>query len=298
MIIVQTIPELRNLRSEMKATVGFVPTMGGIHEGHLGLVQEAKKDNETVLASVFLNPKQFTVAKDFQQYQRDISRDCHLLRDAGVDLAFVPETTEVYPENFQTYVEVEQLSTRWEGAARPGHFRAVATVVTILLNITQPNRAYFGQKDIQQVAVIRQMVRDLQIPTEIVVIPTVRAKDGLALSTRNNLLNSEERYHATYIYAAFSAVIAAYENGGRDVNDLRISLRKTLASGNFTHIDYAEIVDVQSLLPLQGILTEDDVAMLLVAVYLGETRLIDNCLIPAQKNNREVLCNLKGYKLR
>jgi len=292
MIIAHTIPELLLLRKAKDAMVGFVPTMGGIHAGHLGLIQEAKKDNETVLASVFLNPKQFTEAKDFQQYQRDLTRDCQLLREAGVDLAFVPEIAEMYPENFQTYVEVEQLSKCWEGAARAGHFRAVATVVTILLNIAQPDRAYFGQKDIQQVAVIRRMVRDLRIPTEIIVVPTYRAKDGLALSTRNHLLSTEDRKRANSIYGALSAVMAAYENEVRDVDDLRHILRETLARGKITRIDYADIVDVQTLKPLQGALTDEAVALVLVAAHLGQTRLIDNCLIPAHKNNRADLTRL------
>ena len=296
MRVVKTISELIPLRSDFGLRVGFVPTMGGIHEGHLALIRQARKDNDAVIVSVFLNPKQFNDADDFELYPRDLARDLQRLKDEKVDLVFQPEVHEIYPQSFQTFVNVADLSQGWEGAARPGHFRAVATIVTILMNLTRPQLAYFGQKDIQQVAIIRQMVRDLRIPTGIVVLPTVRTHDGLALSTRNNLLDMEERHTAAIIYRSFCKVFEAYESAVRDINELREILRKPFSNCKFVKLDYAEIVDSSNFRPSQGKLTDDDVALILVAARIRSVRLIDNTLIPPHRNNRDDLTLLLGIK--
>lgn len=296
MRIAESISELNLCRKDLGNCVGLVPTMGGIHEGHLALIKEAKRDNDAVIASVFINPKQFSETIDFEFYPRDLARDLQLLQDARVDVVFLPDVQEIYPHHFQTYVDVDDLSKCWEGAARPGHFRAVTTIVAILLNLTQPQLTYFGQKDVQQVMIIRQMVRDLRIPTEIVVIPTVRSHDGLALSTRNNLLNPEERKIATRIFYSLSKVFEAYESEVRDVNELRDVLHKSISNCNSLKLDYAEIVNTNNFRQFQGMLSDDEVALILVAARIGNVRLIDNTLIPKHRNNRDDLSILLGIK--
>lgn len=298
MKIAETISNLKQFRNSLGSCVGLVPTMGGIHEGHLALIKEAKRDNDAVIASVFLNPKQFNEAFDLEVYPRDLARDLQLLQDARVDVVFLPNFQEIYPHHFQTYVDVDNLSRCWEGAARPGHFRAVTTIVAILLNLTQPQHIYFGQKDVQQVVIIGQMVRDLRIPTEMVVIPTVRSHDGLALSTRNNLLNSEERKTATRIFYSLSKVLEAYESEVRDANELRDILRKLISNCKSIHLDYAEIVNINDLSQFQGKLSDDDVALIQVAARIGNVRLIDNSLIPKHRNNRDDLSTLLGINAR
>ena len=294
MQIARTISELRAIRPRLGASVGLVPTMGGLHEGHLALVRAAREKNDAVLTTIFLNPAQFSETTDLAYYPRNLEQDLTILRAEGVDLVFAPTASEIYPHGFQTEVSVPALSSEWEGAARPEHFRAVATVVTILLNLTDVPRAYFGQKDAQQVVIIRRLVRDLRIATEIAVIPTVRAADGLAFSTRNERLSADERISATGIYRALCATSAAYEAGVHDTDSLRETIRDTLTTDPALRVDYAEIVNTGNLRPVKWLATSEQSLLALVAVRIGDVRLIDNTLLPATRNTRADLSTLLG----
>ena len=294
MQIARTISELRAIRPRLGASVGLVPTMGGLHEGHLALVRAAREENDAVLTTIFLNPAQFSETTDLAYYPRNLEQDLTILRAEGVDLVFAPTASEIYPHGFQTEVSVPALSSEWEGAARPEHFRAVATVVTILLNLTDVPRAYFGQKDAQQVVIIRRLVHDLRIATEIAVIPTVRAADGLAFSTRNERLSAEERISATGIYRALCAANAAYEAGVHDTDSLRETIWDALANDPALRIDYAEIVNTGNLRPVKGLATSEQSLLALAAVRIGDVRLIDNTLLPATHNTRADLSALLG----
>src|ERR671928_1593522 len=215
----------RKIRREQDRTVGLVPTMGALHEGHLSLVREARRMCDTVVVSIFVNPKQFAPAEDFQSYPRDLTKDTMLLADYNVDYIFAPAAEEIYPKGFSTYVTVEGLSDQLEGAARPGHFRGVATVLAVLFNIVKPDFAFFGQKDAQQTLVVKRLVRDLAFDTEIIVLPTIREDSGLALSSRNAYLSGEERRAATIIYRALSRAEAAYLSGERSARKLSEGVR-------------------------------------------------------------------------
>src|SRR3982750_837897 len=215
----------RKIRREQDRTVGLVPTMGALHEGHLSLVREARRMCDVVVVSVFVNPTQFAPGEDFDRYPRDLTHDAALLTDYNVDYIFAPAPEEIYPKNFSTYVTVEGLSDQLEGASRPGHFRGVSTVVTILLNIVRPDFAFFGQKDAQQTLVVRRLVRDLAFDTEIIVLPTVREDSGLALSSRNAYLSGDERRAATIIYRALSRAEAVYLSGERSGRKLAEGVR-------------------------------------------------------------------------
>ncbi|MFP3880649.1 MAG: pantoate--beta-alanine ligase, partial [Dehalococcoidia bacterium] len=204
MQIAKTIPDLRTLREQINSSVGFVPTMGYLHQGHLALVKQARIDNSAVIASIYVNPAQFGPREDFASYPRDLDQDLDLLRREGTDIVFVPSDAEMYPPDFSSWIDVEKITERLEGASRPGHFRGVATVVAKLFNIVRPSRAYFGQKDAQQVMVIKRMVSDLNMGLEIVVVPTVRESDGLAMSSRNVYLSPEERQAATVLFQALT----------------------------------------------------------------------------------------------
>jgi pantoate--beta-alanine ligase len=265
----------RQARAEGR-TIGFVPTMGALHEGHLSLVRAAVADSRPVIASIFVNPTQFVAGEDFQKYPRNLDRDSKALEDAGVDYLFAPDASEIYPPGFRTWVNVEGLSDRLEGKARPGHFRGVATVVLKLLEIVQPHRAFFGRKDAQQARIIRQMARDLHLDSEIVVCPIVREPDGLAMSSRNAYLNPEERRAATILFRALDGARASISSGERDAMRLAASMRETIRREPLADLDYAELVDADTL---EQVTRLRGVCLALLAVRIGKTRLLDNLLI-------------------
>ncbi|WP_448592209.1 pantoate--beta-alanine ligase [Thermoflexus hugenholtzii] len=277
MRVVHTIAEARAVRRALPGTWGFVPTMGYLHEGHLSLVRRARAENDRVAVSIFVNPTQFGPHEDYARYPRDLERDLRLLEPLGVDLVFVPSVEEMYPPGFQTWVIVEEVSRPLEGASRPGHFRGVATVVAKLFNILQPDRAYFGQKDAQQTVVIRRMVQDLNIPVEIVICPTVREPDGLAMSSRNTYLSPEERRAATVLFRALQAAKARYEAGERDAERLREAMREVIRAEPLARIDYVSVAHPETLQELEQV---EGPALLSLAVYIGTTRLIDNIMLP------------------
>lgn len=255
-------------------TIGFVPTMGALHEGHLSLMREARAQCDVLVVSIFVNPTQFGPSEDFEKYPRDLDSDAALLTRENVDYLFAPAVTDVYPAGFSTYITVEGLSEQLEGASRQGHFRGVATVVAILLNIVRPDVAFFGQKDAQQAAVLKRMVRDLAFDTKVVVLPIVREESGLALSSRNAYLSEEEKRAATVLHRGLSQARAAYENGERDGARLLQLVRATIAAEPRARVDYISLNDAETLEPLARI--DERPALLSLAVYLGKTRLIDN----------------------
>ncbi len=266
----------RKLRRENK-TIGFVPTMGALHEGHLSLVKEARQMCDSVIVSIFVNPTQFNEPEDLKKYPRDLTSDAAMLAEYDVDYIFAPETHEMYDENFSTYVYVEGLTDTLEGASRPGHFRGVATVVTILFNTIRPDFAFFGQKDAQQVAVIRRLTKDLGFDTEIVIAPTVREESGLAMSSRNALLSDEERQKASVIYRGLREAKAAFKKGERNASKLTQIAEKVILSEPLAQIDYILAVDRESLEPLDKI--GDNEALIAAAVRFGKVRLIDNVIL-------------------
>ena len=266
----------RKLRRENK-TIGFVPTMGALHAGHLSLVEEARQMCDVVIVSIFVNPAQFNEAADFAKYPRDLTADAELLTEYQVDYIFAPEEQEIYGENFSTYVYVENLTETLEGASRPGHFRGVATVVTILFNTMRPDYAFFGQKDAQQVAVIKRLTKDLGFDTEIIVRRTVREESGLAMSSRNARLSPEERQKASIIYQALRKAKIAAKEGERNAARLAEIVREKIASEPLAQIDYVTIVDDETLEPIDKIV--EKAALIAVAVRFGNTRLIDNTVV-------------------
>ncbi|MCX6037440.1 MAG: pantoate--beta-alanine ligase [Chloroflexi bacterium] len=273
MKIVTTLPELRSARRILPEPVGFVPTMGTLHAGHISLVQAARAECASVAASIFVNPTQFGPTEDLARYPRDLPRDLALLEAAGVDLVWTPTPEVMYPSDFQTWVEVEGLTRPLEGELRPGHFRGVTTVVAKLFNAVGPDKAYFGQKDAQQAAVIRRMTKDLDFPIEIVVCPTLREADGLAMSSRNTYLNPDERQAATVLFRALSAAKSAYDSGERDAEKLRALVRDTVNAEPLARLQYVSCADDDTLEELTQVTGK---ALLSMAVYVGKTRLIDN----------------------
>ncbi len=276
MKVLTTVSEVRAFRASRKGALGLVPTMGALHAGHLSLVARARKENEHVAASIFVNPTQFGPAEDFGSYPRALDSDLGLLASLGVDAAWTPSAGEVYPPGFQTWIAVEDVSAPLEGARRPGHFRGVATVVAKLLNVFQPERAYFGQKDAQQVAVIRRMVHDLSFPVDVVVCPIVRETDGLALSSRNVYLGADERRAAPVLHRALEAARAAFDSGERDAGRLRAIVTETLATEPLVREDYVSIADAASLAELERV---EGTALVSLAARIGKTRLIDNLVL-------------------
>jgi len=278
---IETIAGLRSVLEEARsrgATVGLVPTMGALHEGHLALIRKARSENDLVAVSIFVNPTQFVAGEDRETYPRDLARDLQLARSAGADLVFGPPVEEMYPKGFSTWVEVEGLTQGLCGASRPGHFRGVCTVVAKLFNICRPDRAYFGEKDAQQLAVIKKMVSDLDIPLAIVPCPTVRESDGLALSSRNVRLSPEARAQAPVLYRALSAALTLVENGERDARRLNDEICAVLAEADLAKIDYVEIVDADDLVPVDVLAGP---CLIALAVWFGKTRLIDNITVEA-----------------
>jgi pantoate--beta-alanine ligase len=275
-MIVSTLEELRSARALLDAPLGLVPTMGYLHEGHLSLARRAREECGSVAVSIFVNPTQFGPNEDLAKYPRDLERDLHLLESVDVDLVWTPTPETIYPSGFQTWVEVEQVSRGLEGAQRPGHFRGVTTVVSKLFNAVRPDKAYFGQKDAQQVAVIRQMTRDLNFPIEIVVCPIVREPDGLAMSSRNVYLDTEQRKAATVLYHALSAAKSAYDKGERQAEKLQQIMKETLASEPLAQMQYVSCADYDTLQELETVKSK---ALLSMAVFMGKTRLIDNFVL-------------------
>ncbi|HEX3086147.1 MAG TPA: pantoate--beta-alanine ligase [Pyrinomonadaceae bacterium] len=271
----------RRLRREENRTIGLVPTMGALHEGHLSLIHEARALCDVVVASVFVNPTQFGPNEDFASYPRDLTRDSALLAEYNVDYVFAPTSEEIYPAGFSTYVTVDGLSDRLEGAARPGHFRGVSTVVAILLNIVRPNFAFFGQKDAQQSIVIRQLVRDLAFEAEVVVLPIVREESGLAMSSRNAYLDEQQRRAATVLNRALSQARTAYDEGEQNASRIVDLVRSTIEKEPLARIDYVSLNDAETLAKLDKV--DDRPALLSLAVFFGNTRLIDNVVLGSQK---------------
>ena len=276
MLTVITLPELRSRRDSLPGRVGLVPTMGYLHEGHLSLVRRAREECDQVIVSIFVNPTQFGPQEDLSRYPRDLDRDLSLLEPLGVDLVWMPTAEMMYSPGYQTWVEVGEVTRPLEGAMRPGHFRGVTTVVAKLFNAVQPDRAYFGQKDAQQAAVIRQMTRDLSYPIEIVVCPIVREPDGLAMSSRNVYLNPEQRKAATVLYRSLHAAKEAYDHGERDAEKLRGMVKEVLASEPLAQVQYVSCADYKTLEELETVTGK---ALLSMAVFVGKTRLIDNIIL-------------------
>ncbi len=263
--------------------IGFVPTMGALHAGHAALIRRARDECDVVVLSIFVNPTQFGPGEDFERYPRPIERDREIAQSTGVDFMFTPTVEEMYPGGDQTFVEVSGISDLFEGAARPGHFRGVATVCTKLFNIVQPDRAVFGEKDYQQLVIVRRLVADLCLPIEIIGVPTVREHDGLAMSSRNAYLSSSERASATVLYAALEKAAARFEAGERAASELSKVLANEIAKDPLTNLEYAEVVDANSLLPVEEVASP---AVALIAASVGSTRLIDNVIHdPARPNS-------------
>ena len=293
MEIIRTISWMKETVRQARAEnhfVGLVPTMGALHEGHLSLIRRARGDCSRVYASIFLNPTQFGPNEDLSKYPRTFERDVEQLTDAGVDILFAPDAKEIYPAGFSSYVNVEGLSERLEGKSRPGHFRGVATVVLKLFEIMQPQFAYFGRKDAQQVRILQQMATDLNLNVEIVVCPIVREPDGLALSSRNTYLNPEERRVATALRRALDEARREFDAGTRDALQLQTTIRRVLSNEPLARIDYVEIVDSETFEPVASIGPRPVYALL--AVFIGKTRLIDNLLIEPAADGNAPTCSL------
>jgi len=271
-----TLSELGAARRSFPGTVGLVPTMGYLHQGHLSLVRRARAECEHVVVSIFVNPTQFGPTEDLSSYPRDLERDLSLIEPLGTDLVWMPTAEIMYPPGYQTWVEVEAITRPLEGSMRPGHFRGVATVVAKLFNGVQPHKAYFGQKDAQQAAVIRQMTRDLNFPIEIVICPIVREPDGLAMSSRNVYLDGKERKAATVLYRSLSAARHMYGNGERDAEKLRQRMKEVIASEPLAKMQYISCADYDTLEELETVTGK---TLLSMAVFLGKTRLIDNLVL-------------------
>ena len=277
MRVISSTREMFRACREADRPLGLVPTMGALHSGHLSLVDHSRTNDATVVVSIFVNPTQFGPGEDFEQYPRDLEGDLELLRQHGVDLVFAPDVSDVYPEGFETTVDVGPLAERLEGAVRPGHFRGVATVVTKLFNITRPDRAYFGQKDGQQTVVIRKFARELDTGIDVVVLPTVRESDGLAMSSRNVRLSPEQRKAATAVYRALSAVQEAWGQGTTDADTLRGIAKAVLEEEPLlAGIDYVSVAEADTLEELERVTGR---AMVSTAVHLGSVRIIDNVIL-------------------
>ena len=272
---VETIARYCEKRHKLVEPVGFVPTMGYLHEGHLSLVRKAREENKTVVVSIFVNPTQFGPGEDFKSYPRDTERDLTML-EPYTDIVFMPLADELYPTGYDSWVDIEGITDVLEGARRPGHFRGVATVCTKLFNIVQPTRAYFAQKDAQQLLVIRKMVSELNMPLEIVACPTIRERDGLAMSSRNAYLNAEQRQSATVLYRALMLAEQLYTGGERDANTIRRRMAEMIEKEPLAEIDYISVADAETLKELDKI---GDNALVSLAVKIGATRLIDNVVV-------------------
>ena len=277
MNVASNIHDLRRLRAELAEPVGFVPTMGFLHDGHLSLARRAREECGSVVASVFVNPTQFAPTEDLAEYPRDLDRDLALLEEAGTDLVFTPSTESLYPDGYDTWINVERLTERLEGADRPTHFRGVVTIVTKLFNLVEPTRAYFGQKDGQQAIIVRRLIRDLDFDIELVVCPTVRESDGLAMSSRNSYLSEGERAAATILYRALQLAETLYADEDRDAARIRSEMEEVLRGEPLAKLAYVSIADAEDLSELDVV---DRKALVSLAARIGETRLIDNTVLP------------------
>lgn len=276
MKVLSTITEFKKARQKVKGTVGFVPTMGYLHEGHLTLVRQAKAETNIVVVSIFVNPTQFGRGEDLARYPRDPERDLAMLEKEEVALVFMPSVEEMYPAGFNSWVEVEKVTERLEGAVRPGHFKGVATVVAKLFNIVQPTRAYFGQKDAQQAVVIKRIVADLNMNLEVVIAPTVREPDGLAMSSRNTFLSPEEREAALVLWKSLNLAQQLWSKGERNAERVQQQMIASIQKEPLAQIDYVSIADPETLQELMEI---DRPALVSLAVRIGKTRLIDNMIL-------------------
>ena len=277
MRVLHSIVEMKETRRKLRGSVGFVPTMGYLHEGHLELARRARAENRNVIVSIFVNPAQFGPKEDYAAYPRDTERDLALLKNEGVNIVFMPGAEDMYPPRYCTWVDLEKVTERLEGAIRPGHFRGVATVVAKLFNIVEPARAYFGQKDAQQVVVIQKMVADLNMNLEVVVVPTVREPDGLAMSSRNVYLSPQERKAATVLYKSLSLAQKLWGKGERNADIIRKKMTALIQSEpRASRIDYVSIADAETLEELDSI---DRRAVVSLAVKIGKPRLIDNIIL-------------------
>ncbi len=276
MKVISTVAEFKEARRKIRGPIGFVPTMGYLHEGHLFLARRAKAENDVSAVSIFVNPTQFGPKEDFARYPRDPDRDLALLEKERTDLVLMPPVEEMYPPGISTWVDVEGVTKRLEGAARPGHFRGVATVVAKLFNIVEPSKAYFGQKDAQQVVVIQKMVAELNMNLEVVVVPTLREPDGLAMSSRNVYLNPEERQAAVVLWRSMNLAKGLQQKGERDAEKLRNEMVALIKKEPLARIDYVSIADPRTLDELSQIKGS---ALVSMAVYIGKTRLIDNLIL-------------------
>ncbi|HTP01103.1 MAG TPA: pantoate--beta-alanine ligase [Anaerolineales bacterium] len=276
MMIATMLEELASSLRLLDHPLGFVPTMGYLHEGHLSLARRAREECKSVAASIFVNPTQFGPNEDLSKYPRDLKRDLGMLEEVGVDLVWTPTPEIMYPVGFQTWVEVQEVSQGLEGAQRAGHFRGVATVVTKLFNAVRPDKAYFGQKDAQQAAVIRRMTEDLNFPIQIVVCPIIREMDGLAMSSRNVYLDEKQRRAASVLYRALSEAKGAYDDGEKDAGKLRDIMKQTLAGESLAQVQYVSCADTETLQEVDKVTGR---ALLSMAVFFGKTRLIDNMVL-------------------
>jgi len=275
----------RKLRRDEDKTIGLVPTMGALHDGHLSLVREARRMCDVVVVSVFVNPAQFGPGEDFARYPRDLTKDTTRLADYNVEYIFAPAVEEIYPKNFATYVTVEGLSEQFEGASRPGHFRGVATVLTVLFNTVRPDFAFFGQKDAQQTLVVKRLVRDLAFDTEVVVLPTVREESGLALSSRNNYLSREEREAAVVLYRALQRAKETYREGERSARKIAEAVRAAVEAEPRARLDYVGVTDAETMEKIERA-ADDRPVLVAVAAFVGKTRLIDNVVIQPARERR------------
>ena len=276
MKVIETIDDMKRLRRKLAEPVGFVPTMGYFHEGHLSLVRRARAENPSVVVSIFVNPTQFGPQEDFSSYPSDPQRDLALLEKEQVDIVFMPSVAEMYPAQFNSWVEVSQVTERLEGASRPGHFRGVTTVCAKLFNIVQPTTAYFGQKDAQQAIVIKKMVADLNMNLEIVTLPTVREPDGLAMSSRNTYLNPEQRQAALVLYQALTLAQKLWSQGEKDAQAICQQMVDFIGKQPLANIDYVSIADAETLDEFEMV---NPPALASLAVRIGTTRLIDNVVL-------------------
>ena len=276
MIVIESVAQMQEFARQRRGEIALVPTMGYLHEGHASLMMEAKKRARTVVVSIFVNPTQFGVNEDLDSYPRDFERDRKIAGEAGVDVIFAPKASDMYPAGYQSYLNVEELTTHLCGASRPGHFRGVTTVVAKLFNIVMPGIALFGKKDFQQLAVIRRMVRDFNFDVEIVGMPIVRESDGLALSSRNARLNPEQRRQALCLSRSIAAAREAFKGGERSVGVLKQKALAVIGAESAAELDYLEFRDQDSLLPLE---IADERTLLALAVRVGSVRLIDNSVL-------------------
>ena len=277
MKIIRTIELYRELYSTLKSPIGLVPTLGGIHEGHLSLVDIAKLECATVVSWLFLNPKQFALDEDLDVYPAEEKEDIALLDQRGVDILVIPKITDIYPNDFDTVVRLEKITKLLEGSRRPGHFDGVTTIVSKMFNIIQPNRAYFGEKDAQQLRVVQKMVKDLNFPIEIIPCPTVRDNDGLALSSRNKYLSTAERHDVVLLYQGLCKAKISFENGENDSDIIRSIVIQEIEKSSLISIDYISVSDHLSLIEITGKI--ETPVLLSLAVHVGKTHLIDNMLL-------------------